>query len=379
MARRRAERRTVARTVPDCHIPRLMERIWGAGYRGLLRPILFRLDAELAHRLTLATLAHVPAMPPAADPPELATEVCGITFANPLGLAAGMDKDARAIRAWNMLGFGFAELGTVTPRPQPGNPRPRMWRIPAERALINRLGFPSEGIASVAPRIISARDQGLRLKLALNLGPNKETPAAQVAQDYATLIREAAPLADFIVINVSSPNTPGLRDFQAPERIRTLIDAIRAATTVRLPPILLKIAPDLLPPLIDDLCDAAMALGIDGIVATNTTLQRGSVGVASALQGGLSGAPLGSLARAVIAQVHRRCAGRLAIIGVGGVASAADAYAHIRAGASLVELYTGLIYQGPAVVRTIKRGLARLLVRDGFRSISEAVGSAAED
>jgi dihydroorotate dehydrogenase len=355
-----------------------MERILGAGYRGLLRPLLFRLDAELAHRLTLAALARVPALTPTADPPELAIEVCGLTFTNPLGLAAGMDKDARAITAWNALGFGFAEIGTVTPRPQSGNPRPRMWRLSTQRALINRLGFPSDGIASVAPRIARARDRRPRLRLALNLGPNKETPAEQVAQDYAALARGAAPLADFIVVNVSSPNTPGLRDFQAPERIRTIIETIRRASTP-LPPIMLKIAPDLLPPMINDICDAATALGLDGIVATNTTLQRESVGVESALPGGLSGAPLTELARAVIKQVHRRTAGRIALIGVGGVSSAEDAYAHIQAGASLVELYTGLIYQGPGVVRTIKRGLVRLLARDGFRSISEAVGSAAGD
>lgn len=356
-----------------------MDGIRGLGYRGLVRPLLFRLDAERAHRLTLAALARLPALTPAADPPELASKVFGLSFANPLGLAAGMDKDARAINAWNALGFGFAELGTVTPRPQPGNPRPRMWRLPADRALINRLGFPSAGIASVAPRIARARGRNLRLRLALNLGPNKDTPAEQVAQDYATLTRQAAPLADFLVINVSSPNTPGLRDFQAPERIRAIIDAIRMTTTARLPPILLKIAPDLPAPMIDDLCDAAVALELAGIVATNTTLQRAAVGVASELQGGLSGAPLGSLARAVIAQVYRRGAGRLAIIGVGGVATAADAYAHIRAGASLVELYTGLIYQGPGAVRAIKQGLARLLARDGFRSISEAVGGASGD
>jgi dihydroorotate dehydrogenase len=355
-----------------------MERILGAGYRGLLRPLLFRLDAELAHRLTLAALARVPALTPTADPPELAIEVCGLTFTNPLGLAAGMDKDARAITAWNALGFGFAEIGTVTPRPQSGNPRPRMWRLSTQRALINRLGFPSDGIASVASRIVRARDRHPRLRLALNLGPNKETPAEQVAQDYAALARGAAPLADFIVVNVSSPNTPGLRDFQAPERIRTIIETIRRASTP-LPPIMLKIAPDLRPPMINDICDAAMALGLDGIVATNTTLQHASVGVESALLGGLSGAPLAGLARSVIKQVHRRTAGRIALIGVGGVASAEDAYAHIQAGASLVELYTGLIYQGPGVVRTIKRGLVRLLARDGFRSISEAVGSAAGD
>ena len=294
-----------------------------------------------------------------------------------------MDKDARAIPAWNTLGFGFAEIGTVTPRPQPGNPRPRMWRLPAQRALINRLGFPSEGVERVAARMARARGRSLRLRLALNLGPNKETPVERVAQDYAALMRRAGPLVDFVVVNVSSPNTPGLRDFQAPERIRGIIEAMRTATacpeslegTARLPPIMLKIAPDLPPPMIDDICDAAVALRFDGIVATNTTLRRDEIGVDSSLQGGLSGEPLRGLARGVIAQVHHRTAGRLVIIGVGGVASAADAYAHIQAGASLVELYTGLVYQGPAVVRTIKQGLARLLARDGFRSISEAVGS----
>jgi dihydroorotate dehydrogenase len=326
----------------------------------------------------MTVLARMPPLAPSPDPPELATTVCGLTFSNPIGLAAGMDKDARAIPAWNKLGFGFAEIGTVTPRPQPGNPRPRMWRLPANRALINRLGFPSEGVERVAARIARVRKKGLRLPLALNLGPNKQTSPEQVAEDYATLMRRAAPLADFVVVNVSSPNTPGLRDFQAPERIRAIIEAMRTATTERLPPVLLKIAPDLLPPMIDDICDAAIALRFDGIVATNTTLQRREIGIGSSLQGGLSGEPLRELARGVIAQVYRRTAGRLTIIGVGGVASAEDAYAHIRAGASLVELYAGLVYQGPTVVRTIKEGLTRLLVRDGFRSISEAVGSSSQ-
>jgi dihydroorotate dehydrogenase len=355
-----------------------MDGISGAGYRRLLRPILFRLDAERSHRLTLALLARMPPLAPSPDPPELATTVRGLTFSNPIGLAAGMDKDARAIGAWNTLGFGFSEIGTITPRPQPGNSHPRMWRLPAHRALINRLGFPSEGVEQVTARIARARGRGLGLRLALNLGPNKETPAKQVAEDYAALIRRVASIADFIVVNVSSPNTPGLRDFQVPERIRVIIEAMRGATTERLPPILVKIAPDLPPPMIDDICDAAIALRFDGIVATNTTLQRREVGVDSSLQGGLSGEPLRELALGVIAQVYRRAASRLAIIGVGGVTTTEHAYAHIRAGASLVELYTGLVYQGPTVVRTIKQGLVRLLARDGFRSISEAVGSSSQ-
>jgi dihydroorotate dehydrogenase len=354
-----------------------MDRISGTLYRRLLRPILFRLDAERSHRLTLSALARMPALKLSPDPPELATTLRGLSFSNPIGLAAGMDKDGRAIPAWNTLGFGFAEIGTITPHPQPGNPRPRMWRLPAHRALINRLGFPSEGVERVGARIARARNHGLRSRIALNLGPNKETPAERIAEDYAALIRRAASLADFVVVNVSSPNTPGLRDFQAPERIRTIVEAMQAATWEHLPPILLKIAPDLRPPMIDDICDAAMALRFDGIVATNTTLQRHEIGVDSSLQGGLSGEPLRELARGVIAQVYRRTAGRLAIVGVGGVATAADAYAHLRAGASLLELYTGLVYQGPFVVRAIKEGLVRLLARDGFRSISEAVGSSA--
>jgi dihydroorotate dehydrogenase len=355
-----------------------MSGIVAAGYRRLLRPILFRLDAELSHRLTLAVLARVPALKPAADPPELSTRVFDLNFSNPLGLAAGMDKDARAILAWNALGFGFAELGTVTPLPQPGNSRPRMWRLPADRALINRLGFPSVGVAQAVPRIARARSRNLRLKLALNVGPNRETPTTQVAEDYAAVIRRVAHLTDFIVINVSSPNTPGLRDFQAPERISAIAAAIRAGAACP-PPILLKIAPDLPPPMIDQVCDVAVTLELAGIVATNTTLQRASLGVVSPLEGGLSGAPLGGLARSVIARLRRRAGGRLAIIGVGGIATDADAYAHIRAGASLIELYTGLVYEGPGVVSRIKQGLARLLAHDGFRSINEAVGSAAGD
>jgi len=355
-----------------------MSGIVAAGYRRLLRPILFRLDAELSHRLTLAVLARVPALKPAADPPELSSRVFNLNFSNPLGLAAGMDKEARAILAWTALGFGFAELGTVTPLAQLGNARPRIWRLPADRALINRLGFPSLGVTPVVPRIARARSLNLRLKLALNVGPNKETPATQVAEDYATVIRQAAHLTDFIVINVSSPNTRGLRAFQAPEQICAIITAIRAGAAC-LAPILLKIAPDLPPPMIDQVCDVAVTLELAGIVATNTTLQRASLGVTSALEGGLSGAPLGGLARSVIARVRRRAGRRLVIIGVGGIATAADAYAHIRAGASLIELYTGLVYEGPGVVSSIKQGLARLLARDGFRSISEAVGSAGGD
>jgi dihydroorotate dehydrogenase len=360
-------------------------------YTRLLRPLMFRLDPETAHRLTIAALSLMPPKQPASDPPELATTVFGVRFANPIGLAAGLDKDARAIRAWNALGFGFAELGTVTPRPQPGNAPPRMWRLPAHRALINRLGFPGEGMAAVAARLARLPKDRPAMRVALNFGPNKDTPPERVAEEYAALTRRLAHFADIIVVNLSSPNTPGLREWQAPERMRAIVEAVRAAmpSTVSAespaispsnpprPPILVKIAPDLDSSQINEVCAAAIDLAIDGIVATNTTLMREEVGVSATFAGGLSGAPLLARSREVIAQVYRETSGRMPIIGVGGIAGADDAYGHIRAGASLIEFYTGMIYRGPGLAREIKRGLVRLLARDGFRSISEAVGSAA--
>lgn len=349
----------------------------GLGYRRLARPLLFRLDAESSHRLTLGVLARLPRFAPAIDPPELRTEAFGLYFSNPIGLAAGMDKDARAVTAWDEIGFGFAEIGTVTPHPQPGNPGPRMWRLPEYRALINRLGFPSDGVEVVAQRIERSRHGRLRLRIGINLGPNKNTVADRVAEDYAALMGRAASLADFVVINVSSPNTPGLRALQTPERIRAIVEGMRAAAvdSVRRAPILLKIAPDLEPAAIDEICEAALALQLDGMVATNTTLKREEVGIECDYLGGLSGDPLKELARATIARLYDHLQGRITIIGVGGISSAEDAYGHIRAGANLVELYSGLIYQGPGLIREIKRGLMRLLARDGFGSITEAVGS----
>ena len=348
-------------------------------YTRLLRPLMFRLDPETAHRWTIAALSLMPPLRPANDPPELATTVFGMHFANPAGLAAGLDKDARAIRAWNAIGFGFAELGTVTPRPQPGNPPPRMWRLPAHRALINRLGFPGEGMEAVAARVALIRKDRLAMRLALNFGPNKDTPPERVAEDYAALTRRLAQFADFIVVNLSSPNTPGLREWQAPERMRAIVEAVRAAMPAdqRRPPLLVKIAPDLDRSQLSAVCAAVIDLTIDGIVASNTTLMRDEAGVSTTVEGGLSGAPLLARSREVIAQVYRETHGRVPIIGVGGIASAEDAYGHLRAGASLVEFYTGMIYRGPGLAREIKRGLVRLLAHDGFRSISEAVGSAA--
>lgn len=347
-------------------------------YERLARPLLFLLDAERAHRLTLALLALKAAGAPKSDPALLHTRVFGLEFSNPVGLAAGVDKDARAVNAWNAMGFGFAEIGTVTPRPQPGNELPRMWRLREQRALINRLGFPSAGMEAIARRLARIRRRELKLWLAVNIGPNKETAAEHVAQDYADLMSRLGRFADFVVVNVSSPNTAGLREFQAPERLRTIVAAIRGvASNSARPPLLIKLAPDLEAPMLREICAAAIELELDGIVAVNTTLKREEVGVSSALMGGLSGQPLKARARAVIAEIYNCAGGRMPIIGVGGIASAQDAYAHIRAGASLVELYTGMVYRGPGIVRAIKTGLERLLDRDGFRSISAAVGTAA--
>lgn len=349
-------------------------------YSRVLKPLFMRLEAERAHRLTLAILARLPSRAPTEDPPELRTTLWGVSFSNPVGLAAGADKNAVAIRAWNSLGFGFAEIGTITPLPQPGNPPPRMWRLEEHRALINRLGFPSEGMEAVEPRITEIRRKSLKMRLGLNFGPNKNTVPAKVAADYAALTSRMAHLADFVVVNISSPNTPGLREWQAPERIRAIVDTIRTAPvkSARRPPLLIKLSPDLDDAMLREICAAAIDLAIDGIVATNTTIARHQVGVDSSFEGGLSGEPLKDRALQALRNIREYTSGKIPLVAVGGIASAEDAYERIRAGASLVEFYTGLIYRGPGLVDEIKQGLVRLLIRDGFRSISEAIGIGAK-
>jgi dihydroorotate dehydrogenase len=285
-----------------------------------------------------------------------------------------MDKDAVAIRGWETLGFGFAELGTITPRPQAGNETPRLWRIPERHALINRLGFPSEGMEAVAPRIERMRKAGISIRLGVNFGPNSDTPPERVAADYTALMERLGPLADFIVINVSSPNTPGLRNWQSPEKMSELFAAIRGRAGESPRPVLVKLSPDLERNELFRICETALEAGVDGIVACNTSIAREALGVSSPHPGGLSGRPLTIRARELIRDIHTHTRGKIPIIGVGGVATAEDAWLHIRAGASLVELYTALIYDGPGVVERIKSGLAGLLRKGGFRSIGEAVG-----
>jgi len=310
----------------------------------------------------------------AARKPELAIKLWGTDFPNPIGLGAGLDQDGIAIRAWETLGFGFAELGTITPRPQTGNETPRLWRLPERRALINRLGFPSEGMEAVAPRIQRMRKAGISIRIGLNFGPNSNTPPEAVAADYTTLMERLGPLADFIVINVSSPNTPGLRNWQSPEKMSELFAAMLGDAGESPRPVLVKISPDLERNELFRICESALEIGVDGIVACNTSVAREALGVSSPNPGGLSGRPLLIRARELIRDIHTHTRGKIPIIGVGGVGTAEDAWLHIRAGASIVELYTALIYEGPGVVEKIKTGLADLLRRNGFRSIGEAVG-----
>jgi len=342
-----------------------------------LRPLLFRLDAERAHGLALRVLKAglVPA-PRETEDPILASTVFGRVFANPIGVAAGLDKNAQAVDALIALGFGFAEIGTVTPRPQAGNPRPRLFRLPADRAIINRMGFNGAGMAAVAARLTARRDRaGL---LGINIGKNRDS--ADAGADYAAVALALGHHADYLVINVSSPNTPGLRALQGKSDLLALVarvrDALAAAAPERSVPVLVKIAPDLSPQERADVAMAALEAPVDGLICGNTTLSRpGSLtdphrGEA----GGLSGAPLFPLATEVLRDMRRRTGGRIPLIGVGGVGSGADAYAKIRAGASLVQLYSALVYAGPALVGRIKRELAALLRRDGFGAVAEAVG-----
>ena len=335
------------------------------------------LPPERAHRATIWLLRRGLVMPARGpDDAILATRVLGLDFPNPIGLAAGFDKDAEAADALFALGFGFVEIGTVTPEPQPGNARPRLFRLAEDRALINRLGFNSRGLAATVWRL-AARDRGRGI-LGANLGMNKESRAA--AADYRRGVTALAAHADYLAINVSSPNTPGLRALQGRDSLDALIAAVqqaRAEAGTARPPILLKIAPDLAPEDCRDIVQVALSRGLDGLIVGNTTLSRPATlksrhrGEA----GGLSGPPLMALSTRVLAEMYRLSEGRIPIVGVGGVASGADAYAKIRAGASLVQLYTALVYAGPSLIARIKSELAGLLRGDGFRAVAEAVGA----
>jgi dihydroorotate dehydrogenase len=339
-------------------------------------PLLDRVDPERAHRWALAALkTGLIAGVRRADPQSLEQTLFGLRFPNPLGLAAGFDKDGEVYRQTLNLGFGFVELGSVTPKPQSGNPRPRLFRLTADCAVINRMGFNNHGIAAMAQRL-KGRDpaQGI---VGINLGKNKEQTDA--ATDYAAGTQALGPLADYLVINVSSPNTPGLRALQSRDALEALIRSVMEARAAlsRRPPLLLKIAPDLTDADRQDIADVSLATGLDGIIVSNTTIARpnGLDPRFAGEVGGLSGRPLLQPSTGVLKDMHRRTGGKLPLIGVGGVASATDAYAKIRAGASLVQLYTALVFEGPGLIGRIKVGLAALLARDGFANVAEAVGA----
>jgi dihydroorotate dehydrogenase len=353
----------------------------GTAYTAWKR-LLFRLDPERSHWFAMAALRAALAVPggrwglarsfaPRPDP-RLAQNLLGLSFPNPVGLAAGFDKDALAVPGWAALGFGFAEVGTVTPRPQAGNPRPRLFRFPEARSVQNAMGFNNRGMHALQQRLAGVRRNGAApLPLGINLGKNKATPPEAALGDYETLVRGLAGWADYLVVNLSSPNTPGLRDLQNEAFIRALLGL---ATKLTSRPILVKLSPDLAPEAAVDLAEAAVDAGASGIVATNTTVDYGLLPGAKDF-GGLSGQVLREKSYRMLRALAGRLFGRTVLVSVGGIDSAEEAYRRLRAGASLVQVYTALVYEGPGLVRRITEGLLRLLQRDGAGAIGEIVGA----
>jgi dihydroorotate dehydrogenase len=347
----------------------------------LIRPWLLKMDAEKAHRLTLRLLNSPLAGflgKDIAATPELETTFLGIRLPNPIGLAAGFDKNAEVPDAMLKLGFGFVEVGTVTPRPQAGNPEPRIFRLVEDEAVINRIGFANEGAAIVTRRLSERRAASRMGKIGINIGANKESD--DWVGDYVTGLQRFSGLGDYYTINISSPNTPGLRALQTRDSLKPLLDALIATreqmSRVRKPPLLVKLAPDLTLQQCEDIAALALEHDIDGLIVGNTTIGRpGSLrSPHKGETGGLSGAPLTNLALENIRTMYRLTGGRIPLVGVGGIASGQDAYDRIRAGASVVQLYTALVYEGPGLVKRIKAELSALLKRDGFGTVSEAVG-----
>ena len=360
-------------------------------YARFAKPLLFRLDAERAHHLTMGGAALAGQIPgltaliagQLCPHPMLSQTLWGRAYRSPLGLAAGLDKNAEAVALFTALGFGFAEVGTVTPRPQPGNPQPRLFRLPPDAALINRMGFNNLGSGRMAQNLMTQHLRGVRhAPVWVNIGKNKDTPNEEAARDYIDGVRALYRVADGFVINVSSPNTLGLRSLQAAGDLSKLTAEVLTEVRVLRPglPVLVKLSPDMeagdFAASVEAVAELRVSgLGVSGLVVSNTTLSREGLGHAHRAEaGGLSGRPLEARTTALIAEAHRLIAGRLPIVGVGGVFSAQDAYAKILAGASLVEVYTSLVYEGPGLPARINAGLVKLLRRDGFKHVSEAVG-----
>jgi dihydroorotate dehydrogenase len=347
-------------------------------YRLLYRMVLRRVPAEAAHLAAFGLIRVFGRVPGAARllgrwlgprDPVLRVRALGLSFPGPVGLAAGFDKDARGTRGLAALGFGFVEVGTVTARAQPGNPRPRMFRLTADRALVNRMGFNNAGAAAAAARLARARGGPV---VGVNIGKTRAVPDADAAADYAASARAVAAVAGYVVVNVSSPNTPGLRDLQAADRLRPVLVAVRSALDAAVPgrrvPLLVKIAPDLADADVDAVADLALELGLDGIIATNTTVSRDGLAspaaeVAAAGAGGLSGPPLRARSLAVLRRLHARAGDRLVLIAAGGIETPDDAWERLRAGATLVQAYTAFVYGGPLWPRRMHAGLARRLAQ----------------
>ena len=364
-------------------------------YRTLLRPVLFAQESEAIHNLTLAALGRASRSATLCDAleaflgaPALPVDLFGLRFPNPVGLAAGMDKQAAAVPAWKSLGFGFSELGGVTWHAQPGNPAPRMFRAVADEALVNRIGFNNPGAGALAQTLAAWHACGRwpAHPVGINLGKSKITPLESAAEDYANSFRALWSLADFFVVNVSSPNTPNLRQLQdraALDEILRALQEVNRSSAGALPqkPILIKVAPDLTFEALDEILELTVPRAVAGIVATNTTIARpettdGTSQRTYAETGGLSGKPLRARSTEIIRHLHRQTRGALPIIGVGGIFNAADAWEKITAGASLVQVYTGLVYEGPSIAGDIGRGLDERLREHSFHSLSQAVGIA---
>lgn len=330
----------------------------------ITRPVLFSMDAEVAHERTIGMLESFPGLlgsiarvTMGSPAPELAFDAFGLRFAGPVGLAAGLDKDGRAIPFWPSLGFGFVEVGTVTAHPQQGNPKPRLFRIPAEGALINRMGFNNRGSEDLAKRLRILRDSGRwpTVPVGVNIGKSKITPLEEAADDYVSSLKRLEGLADWFTVNVSSPNTPGLRSLQSPDVLGALIDAVMAASAGT--PVLLKLAPDLEPEAMGEAVDLAITRGISGIIATNTTISRDALRNDPGEAGGLSGRPLRALARSRIGTALQAAGGRVPVIGCGGIHTAEHVKDLLDAGCIAVQLYTGMIFEGPGLPSRLNRGL----------------------
>lgn len=361
-------------------------------YRHLVRPLLFTQNSEAIHNRTIAVLGRISRSPAlcaalaaAYSTLDLPAEVFGLHFPNPVGLAAGMDKHAAAVPAWETLGFGFAELGGVTWRPQPGNPRPRMFRAVRDEALVNRMGFNNAGAEAMASKLSEWRDMNRwpRHPIGINLGKSKITPNEKAAEDYANSFRVLRPWADFFVVNVSSPNTPNLRQLQDKAALDEILAALQSLNSPQPKPLLVKVAPDLSLQALDEILELALKRNLSGIVATNTTITRPDTTDKNLRRvyseaGGLSGRPLRTRSTEIIRHIYRQTKGALPIIGVGGIFNAENAWEKIRAGASLVQIYSGLVYEGPALAKDIASGLRRRLHEGGFSTLKSAVGSAAE-